>query len=79
MSENGDFEDRKRELEAITKQTDIERQNLLAMIMEREELLEKREREVIMREKDLIERERRLDELKEKLLNIAKGIKEKKG
>ena len=79
MSEGDDFEDRKRELEAITKQTDIERQKLLGMIMEREELLEKREREVMNREKAILERERKLDEMKEKLLSIAKGIKEKRG
>ena len=79
MSEDDGFEDRRQELETIGKQTELERQKLLSMIMEREELLERREREIIQRERALLERERKLDEMKEKLLNIAKGIKEKRG
>ena len=71
-----DIEARKRELQAIEKATSLERQKLLAMIMEREEMLERREREIIRRERELLDREQKLDETKERLLALAKTLKE---
>ena len=71
-----DVDSRKKELQDLERQTSLERQKLLAMIMEREELLEKREREIIRRERELLEREKKLDDTKERLLSLAKNLKE---
>ena len=77
MADSGDdLTNRKRELQDIERQTSLERQKLLAMIMEREEMLEKREREIIRREREMLDREKRLDETKERLLTLAKSLKE---
>jgi|OpeIllAssembly_1097287.scaffolds.fasta_scaffold3542263_1 hypothetical protein len=70
-----DLDDRKRELRELERQTQMERQKLLIMIMEREDLLEKREMEIIRREKELLVREKKLDETKQRLLDMAKKLK----
>ena len=70
-----DVDDRRRELRELEKQTQLERQKLLVMIMEREDLLEKREMEIIRREKELLVREKKLDETKQRLLEMAKKLK----
>jgi hypothetical protein len=76
MIEVDDPEERRRELQELERETEKERQKLLAMIMEREELLEKREREILRRERELLDREKRLDETKERLLALARSVKE---
>jgi hypothetical protein len=70
-----DLDERKRELRELERQTQMERQKLLIMIMEREDLLEKREMEIIRREKELLVREKKLDETKQRLLEMAKKLK----
>jgi len=70
-----DLDDRKRELRELERQTQMERQKLLIMIMEREDLLEKREMEIVRREKELLVREKKLDETKQRLLDMAKKLK----
>jgi hypothetical protein len=71
-----DVEARRRELRELEKQTQVERQKLLLLIMEREEMLEKREREIIRRERELLGREKKLDETKERLISLARKLKE---
>ena len=68
---------RKKELQAMEKQTHKESQKLLAMVMEREEHLDKRERSLLEREKAVREKEKKLDDYKEKLLAMTKNLKEK--
>ena len=71
-----EIDDRKKELLELEQQTNKERQKLIAMIMEREEHLEKRERNIIERERELRIREQKLDEYKEKIQDMVKRIKE---
>lgn len=65
------------EILKLDKETQKERQALLAMIMERERYLEKRELDLIEREKSLAARERKLEESKERLLALAKTMRKK--
>ena len=65
------------EIQKIDKETQKERQLLLAMIMEREKYLEKRELELIEREKSLAAREKKLEESKERLLALAKKLRKR--
>lgn len=76
MSSNNKDQEAK-EIQKIDKETQKERQLLLAMIMERETFLEKREKDLIARERSLIEREKKIEESKERLLALAKKIKSK--
>ena len=62
MSDIKEIDARKKELLGIEKETRKERQKLLAMVMEREAHLEKRERAVLDREKSVREKEIKLDE-----------------
>lgn len=74
---NDSGEQLKKEILDIEKQLHKERQQALAMLMEREELLEKRERAVIERERELREREMNIEEKKERFLELVRKWKEK--
>ena len=67
---------RKKELLGLEKETKKERQKLLAMVMEREAHLEKRERAILDREKAAREKEAKLDQYKEKLLTMTQNLKD---
>ncbi|MFH0815350.1 MAG: hypothetical protein V1934_00835 [Methanobacteriota archaeon] len=79
---NGDdseaLELRRKELIELEKDTKKEQQLLLAMIMEREEHLSKREAALNEREHELLAREKKLNETKNRLLELAKTLKEAK-
>ena len=66
---------RKKELLELEKETQKERQKILALVMEREAHLEKRELAILEREKAVREKEAKLDQYKEKLLAMTQKIK----
>ncbi len=72
-----DVENVKKEIVEMEKKLHKERQQVLVMIMEREELLEKRERAVMEREGNLRELEMKIEKKREKLIEIAKKLKNK--
>ncbi len=77
MSDNiKELDARKKELLGLEKETRKERQKLLAMVMEREAHLEKRERAILDREKSVREKEAKLDQYKEKLLTMTQKLKD---
>ena len=77
MSDNiKELDVRKKELFELEKETTKERQKILALVMEREAHLEKRERAVLDREKAVREKEMKLDQYKEKLLAMTQKIKD---
>lgn len=77
MSDNiKELDARKKELLGLEKETRKERQKLLAMVMEREAHLEKRERAILDREKSVREKEAKLDKYKEKLLTMTQDLKD---
>ena len=76
MSDIKEIDARKKELLGIEKETRKERQKLLAMVMEREAHLEKRERAILDREKSVREKEAKLDQYKEKLLTMTQNLKD---
>jgi hypothetical protein len=69
---------RRKELLELEKDTKKEQQLLLAMIMQREEHLSKREAALNEREHELLAREKKLVETKNRLLELAKNLKEGK-
>ena len=71
MAEDGD-------IRSIDAETQKERQKLLAMIMERQEHLDKREMALQDRERALLEREKKLEDAKQKLLAFRDGLKKNK-
>jgi len=72
------LEARKKELLELEKDTKKEQQLLLAMIMEREEHLSKREASLNEREHELLVREKKLAETKTRLIELARTLKEGK-
>lgn len=70
-----DIDARKKELREIEQQTKKEKQQLLAMIMEREESLEKREMGIIEKERELRDLEMKLDNTKERLVTLAQKLR----
>ncbi|MCK5309098.1 MAG: hypothetical protein KAJ64_00440 [Thermoplasmata archaeon] len=77
MSDNvNEIDARKKELLELEKETTKERQKILALVMEREVHLEKRERAVLDREKEVRDKELKLDQYKEKLLAMTQKIKD---
>ena len=78
-SDPGDEIDaRRKELQDLEKDTKKEQQMLLAMIMQREEHLSKRESALNEREHELLAREKKLAETKNRLMELAKNMKEGK-
>ena len=68
-------EARKKELLGLAQKMQNERQQLLVMIMEREENLEARERALIEKERKLLEREKKLNVVIKKLrARVKKNI-----
>lgn len=73
-----ELEIRRKELLELEKDTKKEQQLLLAMIMQREEHLSKREAALNDREHELLAREKKLDETKNRLIELARTLKEGK-